>query len=734
MKREPVSFDSPEDLTAKAMAAQWVRRLIGIGVPFSSDLSSLLSYIFGNILNIIDLLKIKINLLPDIDIYRSYKHEINNYHNFSNDHIIEQFILSNKICKELIFDSIDFECKNFIKINLKKSIIFPLIRRRLVQIFGISIETAIVLEYCYIKRVYNIIYSYFERTIDISNIANRCKFSEILNIDIVKLNNSITTALSCDLIRGAGNLELSDELFEFWAASKAADVRQLFFVPLAGKGIPLGNFRVPEEDVAHVKALLASPGPDPVNILLYGPPGTGKTSFARSLAAALGVKAWSVASRLQDGDDARRSSLVACLNMASKVPGAFALVDEAERLLDTRQGLSARTKDKAWLNSVLEAPGQRTIWITNDVDHIDQAVRRRFQYSVHFRGLGARERQDVWRQIAASGKARHLLPAKGLEALARDYDVPPSVIEEAVGQARAIAQAKADFVPAVERVLAAHVALREGGRPPGPRAMADPDFRLEGVCLEGKVEDLLEPARRLDARLRGGGEVRPGGGTFLLYGPPGTGKTALARHVAQSVGRECRVVMASDLLDCLVGQTERNMARVFRDSEAEGTVLVIDEVDSFLHGRDLAVRAWEATMVNQFLTCLEDYRGICFCTTNRRAGLDPAAMRRFSFKFEFSYASGERLEALYGAHLAPLAGSGPTGADLRALRSMEGLTPGDFGAVRSRYWLADPGSVGHRELIGALGLELRLKLDKPERTIGFMGPAQARQADPRGGR
>jgi SpoVK/Ycf46/Vps4 family AAA+-type ATPase len=175
---------------------------------------------------------------------------------------------------------------------------------------------------------------------------------------------------------------------------------------------------------------------------------------------------------------------------------------------------------------------------------------------------------------------------------------------------------------------------------------------------------------------------------MLFYGPPGTGKTALARHIARELERECVVKRASDILSCFVGGSEQNVAEAFRYAEKEGAVLVIDEADTFLYHRETAQRSWEISIVNEFLTALEEHKGFCICTTNRLKKMDPAAIRRFSFKVGFTYAGEEQIAALYSALLAPLAdGKLPCALEPK-LRGMAHLTPGDFHAVRSQYWLA----------------------------------------------
>jgi transitional endoplasmic reticulum ATPase len=176
-----------------------------------------------------------------------------------------------------------------------------------------------------------------------------------------------------------------------------ADIR-IFCRPLEGDALPLENFSIPAEQVEHVRALLRQSGDRPVHILLYGPPGTGKTTFARSLAAAEGIPAWSV-SPPQGADNDRRAQLTAGARIASQHDKAFLLVDEAERILDCDMFSRAKNVDKAWLNTFLEKPGQRVVWITNHVHHLEGAVRRRFHFSIHFEPLGRKERSAMWRQI-----------------------------------------------------------------------------------------------------------------------------------------------------------------------------------------------------------------------------------------------------------------------------------------------------------------------------------------------
>ncbi len=77
-----------------------------------------------------------------------------------------------------------------------------------------------------------------------------------------------------------------------------------------------------------------------------------------------------------------------------------------------------------------------------------------------------------------------------------------------------------------------------------------------------------------------------------------------------------------------VGEGEKNIKRAFAEAESEEAILIIDEADSLLFNRDRAVRSWEISFTNEFLTRMERFRGILICTTNRVEDLDSASLRR----------------------------------------------------------------------------------------------------------
>jgi transitional endoplasmic reticulum ATPase len=175
-------------------------------------------------------------------------------------------------------------------------------------------------------------------------------------------------------------------------------------------------------------------------------------------------------------------------------------------------------------------------------------------------------------------------------------------------------------------------------------------------------------------------------GNFCFYGAPGTGKTALARHIAEVTGLPLHIKRAPDLLDKYVGESEKNIAKMFEEAEKQGGILLLNEADSLLADRNHAQRQWEITQVNEMLTQMETFSSIFICTTNLMDKLDAASLRRFDFKVKFNYLSPDQRWAIFQQECQRLGGQLPTKPENLAkpkqqVQRLTKLTPGDFAVV-----------------------------------------------------
>ena len=133
-----------------------------------------------------------------------------------------------------------------------------------------------------------------------------------------------------------------------------------------------------------------------------------------------------------------------------------------------------------------------------------------------------------------------------------------------------------------------------------------------------------------------------------------------------------------------MGQNEQNISRAFKEAESKKGILFIDEADTFLSDRAGAHRGWERSMVNEFLTQMEQFTGVLICATNFRDIVDSAATRRFVRKVEFDYLDVKGVKALCKSYFGLRSNS----KVVREIAELGYLTPGDFWTVfRNWYFL-----------------------------------------------
>jgi ATP-dependent 26S proteasome regulatory subunit len=142
-----------------------------------------------------------------------------------------------------------------------------------------------------------------------------------------------------------------------------------------------------------------------------------------------------------------------------------------------------------------------------------------------------------------------------------------------------------------------------------------------------------------------GGESRRGMGiTSLFYGPSGTGKTTAAEIIAHDLNLDLYRVDLSQVSSKYIGETEKNLKKVFAAAESSGAVLLFDEADSII-GKRSEVKDARDRYANQevgyLLQAMENYSGLAILTTNLPNSLDTAFMRRIRFSIRFEFPTAE---------------------------------------------------------------------------------------------
>jgi hypothetical protein len=177
------------------------------------------------------------------------------------------------------------------------------------------------------------------------------------------------------------------------------------------------------------------------------------------------------------------------------------------------------------------------------------------------------------------------------------------------------------------------------------------------VLPDPTLRQLQELARRATHRdqVLGQWRMRPGGGRgrgviALFAGESGTGKTMSAEVVAAELGMELYVVDLSTVVDKYVGETEKNLERIFSEASRVNGVLLFDEADAIFGKRSQVKDAHDrhANVESAYLLQrMESFDGIAVLTTNLRANLDEAFIRRLDVIAEFPVPDEQQRLALW---------------------------------------------------------------------------------------
>lgn len=442
-----------------------------------------------------------------------------------------------------------------------------------------------------------------------------------------------------------------------------------------------------------------------VNILFYGLPGTGKTELAKTISQTLKTKLYEISYTNEDDeaiDGYRRLKAYKTAQALLANQNILLMYDEAEDIFDSSDSLFApkRQDNKAWLNRMLETNTIPTIWITNNIYSIDNAMVRRFDMSIEVPIPNKSKRAEI-----IKNHSNDLLDEQSIKVLAENEYIAPALITRA---AKVISSIDTDdkskaFTQVLNNTLKAqgYGEIKEKITPLLPNVY-DPKFINTTTDLELLTQGIKE---HQNARL-------------CLYGAAGTGKSAFGRYIAETLDKPLLLKKGSDLISMYVGGTEKNIAAAFEEAREEKAVLVFDEVDSFLADRSGAQRNWEVTQVNEMLVQMENFEGIFIATTNLIDNLDKASLRRFDLKLEFDFLKAEQSWNMFLSYCKDLKLAKPSTSFKRAVESLRHLTPGDFAAVARQNKFRPIANV--KDFIQRLEDEIAVKNVSSGNVMGFL--------------
>ncbi len=235
-------------------------------------------------------------------------------------------------------------------------------------------------------------------------------------------------------------------------------------------------------------------------------------------------------------------------------------------------------------------------------------------------------------------------------------------------------------------------------------------------AARSQLRDLASRARNRDQVLiewkmrKGGGRGR--GVTALFGGDSGTGKTMSAEVIAGELGLDLYTVNLATVVDKYVGETEKNLERIFAEAGGVNAVLLFDEADA-IFGKRSEVRDAHDRYANiesaYLLQRMETFDGLAILATNLRSNIDDAFTRRLDMIIDFPAPDETSRLAIWQQCLKPPAPAGP-GLDLEFCAKAFTLSGGNIrsAATTAAYLAAgSSGTIGMPELISAIQQEYR---------------------------
>jgi hypothetical protein len=251
-----------------------------------------------------------------------------------------------------------------------------------------------------------------------------------------------------------------------------------------------------------------------------------------------------------------------------------------------------------------------------------------------------RERAAAWSQSLGRARVR----ADALEEVASRFELSLEQIEAAARDARAAAGLRGGAVSGDDMFAAARAQSRPDLGNLATR-IAPRRTWSDLVLPEPQIEQLRALCRRVRDRHRVfedwgfGARLAAGKGvTALFAGAAGTGKTLAAEVIGRELGLDVYRLDLSAIVDKYIGETEKNLSRVFAATEHSSAILLFDEADA-LFGKRSEVRdshdRYANIEVSYLLQRVEEYAGVAILATNLEASLDAAFTRRLAVTVRF---------------------------------------------------------------------------------------------------
>jgi SpoVK/Ycf46/Vps4 family AAA+-type ATPase len=432
-------------------------------------------------------------------------------------------------------------------------------------------------------------------------------------------------------------IKADDRIVQYLLGSDAVDARLRHCAEM--RAAPLPDLLLAEGLQVRLGHVLPrdADGVAPV-VHLSGPAGVGKRTLAAAMCRERGLAVLVVnLERLLTEAPAALAGTLALIAREARLQRAAVLFDGLDLLRsEAQQSALAVFRDSL-------ARAQSACFLTGESDW-DSGASFCAQRYVHL----ALPRPDAVQRRASWQAAMAGSPADP-GAVASRFKLTFGQIEAAAATARMLARLRGGPTETVGTADLFEACRVNSNRRLGTLARKIvPRYRWDDIVLPAdRIAQLREICNHLKYRERVygdwgfGNKLALGKGLMVLFaGPSGTGKTMAADVIAGELGLELYKIDLSSVISKYIGETEKNLARIFDEAETSNAILFFDEADA-LFGKRSEVKdshdRYANIEVGYLLQRMEEYEGVAILATNLRKNMDEAFVRRLHFTVDLPF-------------------------------------------------------------------------------------------------
>ena len=432
-------------------------------------------------------------------------------------------------------------------------------------------------------------------------------------------------------------LRIDERILHYLAGINQMDARLLPLLRAEREPVPLSPRQ--RSQAAHLLAQLAACSAAHAVVQLHGDDVDAQRGIAAEAAAAAGRVMFALAPGDVPVAAAEQEALAVLWQREAALLPAALLIDVDPRAGDggaTLQRFIGRLRGLVFVASRDPILADATLAV-----HVDKPA--------------AAEQLELWQHALGTAPA-----GAELQAVASQFRFSAAAVERQAAALRGAAAMPTDAPDATDGEAGLWRACRELSRP-----------RLDELALRIEAaagwDDLILPAPQLEVLHQLAGQVRRRaqvhaqwgfeakgsrglGISALFSGESGVGKTMACEVLARELELDLYRIDLSSVVSKYIGETEKNLRRVFDAAEDSGAILLFDEADA-LFGKRSEVKdshdRYANIEVSYLLQRMEAYRGLAVLTSNQRSALDPAFLRRLRFVVPFPFPDLAQREAIW---------------------------------------------------------------------------------------